>query len=173
MKAAKMFTAAAAAAMIMGSAVAVVPAAQASELPAEIQDLQVRESTSTPIQLNYGGTAYVHTSESGTSVYATFEPAYDSRQYAKMTIQRYNPSEGWVDLQTKNGGLANYGFNIAKKNANVEFTNISKFDLSHRIKVQLYNESSYTTLLQTAYSTGWLRNLPMAPDVPELEIPAE
>ncbi|MGR6897471.1 hypothetical protein [Rummeliibacillus sp. BSL5] len=115
--------------------------------------------TSTTIKMNskfaYGGKAYLTTSENHSKVNATYEAAYDSYVYVKLSLQRYSKGK-WKNLGTKSGYTTN-GFEN-KKNLNVTFNNISNVTKkSTRIKVKIYNGYNKTQLMQTAYSKKWIR----------------
>ncbi|WP_027407807.1 hypothetical protein [Anoxybacteroides tepidamans] len=124
-----------------------------------VSDNASAATTKTAIPMNsnfaYGGTAYVYTSEDYLNVYATYEAAYNSYVYVKLTLQRYTDG-AWHDISTK-AGYAEYSFDT-KKNLNVTFSNISNvLEKPHRIKVQIYDGYVTSDLMQTAYSQSWTR----------------
>lgn len=113
-------------------------------------------SGTTSFEMNspYGGTAYIHTNDTGSSnVASTFEPAYNNRHYITLSTQR-NRSGVWMTIESKSGWAEwSYG---SKTNFNATFYNYGYTGEGLRVRAQI-RETSGGPIIQTVYSKSWIR----------------
>ncbi|MEV5114711.1 hypothetical protein [Peribacillus frigoritolerans] len=103
----------------------------------------------------YGGTAYIHTSQDGSNIYSTYEAAYDSYVYVKLSVQVYE-SGTWRTVETKSGYARKAWGENQKFNAT--FYNYSTAGTrTFRIRASIYDWYDTSYLMQTAYSATWTR----------------
>ncbi|MFE7376769.1 hypothetical protein ACFU6E_19260 [Bacillus cereus] len=115
-------------------------------------------NTKESIQLNsnfpYGGESYIMTSEDSNTVYATYEPAWLSAAYVRLTLQ-YAVNETWQDIASKTG--ESWSDYAGKENFNTQFNNIPIKGRPLRIKVDLYSVWNHNDFLQSDSSKIWIR----------------